>query len=1103
LGNIEETAKSLPQIALGYGKNLAGSAAAAFPNANAAIWSFVQAAGAILSTNATKPLAERFGTPDVGGMLAETALDMRKRATQIGKDLAPDTSGMGTVERGINSGVQSAATSLMMLPLSLGTGSPVPMLAGLSGITAGQSLGEATDKGLPLNEALIHATKQGLIEYGTELFPVGNLLKNLTAKTGLIKTATQFMIREGIGEQAATVLQDLDKWATLNPEKPFSEYLAERPEAALETLIATAVGGSIQVGGAKAVAKGIETMQRASTVDLGRAHRAEENHGILMGLGEKAAGHPLRERDPQAFHDFMSTMTEDGNLSDVYVDGKTLANVLNQSGVSEQEIQRKMPEVAQQLGEAAKTNGEVRISLADYATYVAGTDVEKGIIDHLRASPDGMTYTEAQQFYQGQKDDLSKQAEKIMADANTTDAYKQDVQQVHDTILEQMNKAGRFTADVNAAYAVPFREFYAVNAAKMGITPSELYKRLPLNFAPMNAGNILNQGDDQINTPEFKEWFGDSRVVDEDGKPLVVYHGTKQQFSDFSREKIADDEEYGFFFASNPEAANEYAGDSRREGGNVMPVYLAIQNPYTVSNNQWSNAEGLSPKEAEAQGYDGYIISGMNRGSDKSDTYIAFDPTQIKSAIGNSGKFNPNDPNILNQSVFHGTPHVWAPEPGFPHGRPRLDKMGTGEGAAAFGWGWYSAENQGVAREYRDILSDSTDFFTVDGEVQFKGPANGSDPRQLAISVLAHGDTIEAVKERLEDNDADPVWVKQFVAEGKKLEGKKVEIKTDTTGNLYSLDIPDSVLPRLLDWDKPLSEQTPEVRKALLKAMPELRDQAAKQDREDADLLAELLGEPAEINPNVQLPTTSAQDFYHSLVRKHGGDKAASEYLASIGIVGNRYLDGGSRADGKGTYNYVIWDQPTLDKVALLERNGEKLDAMRELAQGNRAGYNPDTFTISLLKGADLSSTLHEGGHFYLEALAEMAGRPDAPQQIKDDFRKTLDWFGITGNENLEAGTRGGDLGQSTTTQQRAEAAGFDTSTVWLHGTTKNFKSFKPGDNGVNELGKGVYFTTSPTETYFHSRGENGRVVEAYIKKGDMFDLSVMRDTGQMIGGRA
>jgi predicted GNAT family acetyltransferase len=1229
LGNIEETAKSLPQIALGYGKNLAGSAAAAFPNANAAIWSFVQAAGAILSTNATKPLAERFGTPDVGGMLAETALDMRKRATQIGKDLAPDTSGMGTVERGINSGVQSAATSLMMLPLSLGTGSPVPMLAGLSGITAGQSLGEAIDKGLPLNEALIHATKQGLIEYGTELFPVGNLLKNLTAKTGLIQTATQFMIREGIGEQAATVLQDLDKWATLNPEKPFSEYLAERPEAALETLIATAVGGSIQVGGAKAVAKGLETMQRASTVDLGRAQRAEDNHGILMGLGEKAAGHPLRERDPSAFHDFVSTMTEDGNLSDVYVDGKTLADVLHQSGVSENEINRKMPEVAQQMGEAAKTNGEVRISLADYATYVAGTDVEKGIIDHLRASPEGMTYTEAQQFYQSQKDDLSKQAEKLMSDVNTTEAYKQDVQQVHDTILEQMNKAGRFTADVNAAYAVPFREFYAVQAAKMGILPSELYQRLPLNFAPMNAGNILNQADTfdfspgikdakvgdstlsygtedgalkiySVRTPQAKRGKGSARAAmeqflqqaDREGKAVTLDASALDKKTSTGK-LVKFYESLGFVqtgrkinalgepeMKREPQVFNQAAtaatqtayenriselfrgAEPKQKGVKVMdradvldmmgyggePLYVVERKVsegmynHKLTAAQWKKipqwlddpamvldsdtVPGRLVFVAPEQMKDGtpiiivvepsgdksgakvnllvnsyekshmplkkWIDGGLLRYYDKTTSPAILERsglylTGLTRARSQSGKIykdsdlvkyraaNPFDPNILNQSVFHGTPHVWAPEPGFPHGRPRLDKMGSGEGAQAFGWGWYSAENQGVAREYRDMLSDSTDFFTVDGEVQFKGPVNGSDPRQLAISVLARGDTIEAVKERLEDNDADPTWVKQFVAEGKKLEGKKVEIKTDTTGNLYSLDIPDSVLPRLLDWDKPLSEQTPEVREAM------------KQTGIKTPEGGKFVGN----NKRVQ-EELNGREAYQILAGRLNSDKAASEYLASIGIVGNRYLDGGSRADGKGTYNYVIWDQPTLDKVALLERNGEKLDAIREadmLAQGNRAGYNPDTFTISLLKGADLSSTLHEGGHFYLEALAEMAARPDAPQQIKDDFRKTLDWFGITGNENLGTGVRGGDLGQSPLNvnfwkwfgdSKVVDADG--KPLVVYHGTHNDFDQFEIGDEG------GVFFTTFKRNASEYAgtfpgmgQAEGGHVIPAYL----------------------
>lgn len=65
------------------------------------------------------------------------------------------------------------------------------------------------------------------------------------------------------------------------------------------------------------------------------------------------------------------------------------------------------------------------------------------------------------------------------------------------------------------------------------------------------------------------------------------------------------------------------------------------------------------------------------------------------------------------------------------------------------------------------------------------------------------------------------------------------------------------------------------------------------------------------------------------------------------------------------------------------------------LFQRDRAGFNPRTFTISLMDGSDLSSVIHEGGHFYLEALAEMASQPNAPEQIVNDFDTTLQWFGI------------------------------------------------------------------------------------------------------------
>lgn len=77
--------------------------------------------------------------------------------------------------------------------------------------------------------------------------------------------------------------------------------------------------------------------------------------------------------------------------------------------------------------------------------------------------------------------------------------------------------------------------------------------------------------------------------------------------------------------------------------------------------------------------------------------YIAFRPEQIKSAIGNRGTFDPADPIFLNQAAWHGSPHQFD--------RFDLTKIGTGEGAQAYGWGLYFAGKKEIAKFYRDKLS--------------------------------------------------------------------------------------------------------------------------------------------------------------------------------------------------------------------------------------------------------------------------------------------------------------------------------------------------------------------------------------------------------------
>jgi hypothetical protein len=203
----------------------------------------------------------------------------------------------------------------------------------------------------------------------------------------------------------------------------------------------------------------------------------------------------------------------------------------------------------------------------------------------------------------------------------------------------------------------------------------------------------------QTETPEFKAWFGDSKVrvpmtsskqKFTDMPPLVVYHATNADIAAFEsgRETVnsttfGDDatERHAIFFAEDPSFAEAYI--RKGGGGNVMPVYLSIQNPlylgegisgedlsaimaqadrskmterdfyYIKASDWWSVFDGDFGKEfvraARAAGFDGAQMIERDpdgKRDDNFDVWVAFDPEQIKSATGNRGTFDPENPDI-------------------------------------------------------------------------------------------------------------------------------------------------------------------------------------------------------------------------------------------------------------------------------------------------------------------------------------------------------------------------------------------------------------------------------------------------------------------------
>ncbi|NDF13368.1 MAG: hypothetical protein EB060_11220, partial [Proteobacteria bacterium] len=151
-------------------------------------------------------------------------------------------------------------------------------------------------------------------------------------------------------------------------------------------------------------------------------------------------------------------------------------------------------------------------------------------------------------------------------------------------------------------------------------------------------------GDEKV-AENFARWFGDSKVVDEDGNPLVVYHGTNKRSAEKVRGSGFLKRKEGFvaaFFASDSGRAEGYAVSfdenwNEVKDGVIVPVYISMKNPkvYTTEYQFPLTKEGIEVLKRD--GYDGLSAGNV---------FVPFEPNQIKSATGNSGKFDPSNPDI-------------------------------------------------------------------------------------------------------------------------------------------------------------------------------------------------------------------------------------------------------------------------------------------------------------------------------------------------------------------------------------------------------------------------------------------------------------------------
>jgi hypothetical protein len=249
--------------------------------------------------------------------------------------------------------------------------------------------------------------------------------------------------------------------------------------------------------------------------------------------------------------------------------------------------------------------------------------------------------------------------------------------------------------------------------------------------------------------------------------------------------------------------------------------------------------------------------------------------------------------------AYHGSPHSFD--------RFSMDKIGTGEGAQAYGHGLYFAENEGVAQSYRDSLRG----IDYDGKTLSPGDADW----YFAQAALEHPSVTQADADYISSNFTEAVregldidkLERNFLSNYKPGDGMHEAIRSVAAearkakmqaGSMYEVNI-NADPYAFLDWDAPLSEQSAPVQEYFRQRMDKVMPGREGWDP-DGDTLAKLASPQSDLDGRDWLDT--------------GPQEWAAQQMREAGIPGIRYLDQGSRSAG-GTRNYVVFDDSLIEIV--------------------------------------------------------------------------------------------------------------------------------------------------------------------------------------------
>lgn len=372
-------------------------------------------------------------------------------------------------------------------------------------VNTGQKVFEATGDG---RQALLAASAQYTATTGMGVLP-------LSIMGGLAKrVATGGVAQMVVGENSRMLMN------AASPESMQTPFNWE------DTLVSGTVGSLFAATmGPRAASSGHEAV-RQTYIDATRADAAADDFNRLSAVSQMSSASAMRERDPTMFKKFVEDVAATKDVPDLYVDVRELDKAFAQSGVTGADLSATMPDVIKQMDQARESNGLVKIPMADYATHIAGTEIDKQILHSVKTDPEGMTYKDAIEYQNAQEQQMREAVAKTLVTKLNDVGFEASKFAVHEDVKQQLADTGYVRPEVAEAYAALHSTFFANMGKQMGVNASEAYHTLGgAKIVAEDLASGFKQGDPRSESDFYKSMGIESGATPKQVEQYQSEHG--------------------------------------------------------------------------------------------------------------------------------------------------------------------------------------------------------------------------------------------------------------------------------------------------------------------------------------------------------------------------------------------------------------------------------------------------------------------------------------------------------------------------------------------------------------------------------------------------